>query len=239
MGKRIAYFSGCAANYVDPDIGKATIQVLERNGLQPILPEQVCCGIPQWRQGNFAAALKKARANLATLAKIDCEVVTSCTTCALALKHYYPLFLESPETNALAQRTYETSEYLAKLRNNGALDTKFNSISMSLLYHAPCHLKALGQELIGSRLKLMNLIPGISVTRIDRGCCGMAGTFGAKRNTQPLTTKIVQGLFQGIKEAKVDRVATDCPTCKLQIEQGTGFSVIHPIQVFQKAYGLL
>lgn len=238
VGKRIAYFAGCAANYIDPHIGQATIQVLERNGLQPVFPEQVCCGMPQLRQGNLAAAMKNARSNLLSLAKADCEIVTACTTCALTLKHYYPQFLESPEARLVSQRTFDISEYLARLHVSGALDTKFNRIDMSVTYHVPCHLKALGQDLINDRLKLVNMIPGISMTRIDRGCCGMAGTFGVRRTTRRLTLKIAQGLFEGIRESETDQVATDCPTCKLQIEQGTGFSVIHPVQLLHRAYGL-
>ncbi|MFC2059380.1 heterodisulfide reductase-related iron-sulfur binding cluster [Chloroflexota bacterium] len=238
MSTKVAYFSGCFANYNDPDIGKATFQVLERHGLQPIFPEQVCCGMPKLRQGNIASAMKNARSNLRSLIEADCEVVTTCITCTLALKHYYPYFLQSPEAELISQRTYNISEYLARLHAQGALDTSFNHLDISVLYHAPCHVKSLGQDLIDSRLRLMNMIPGISATRIDRGCCGMAGTFAAKRATYPLTVTIAQGLLQGIKESAPDEVATDCPTCKLQIEQGTGCTVIHPIQLFQRAYGL-
>jgi len=238
VSDKIIYFSGCSANYNDPDIGKATVQVLERHGLQPIFPEQVCCGIPHFRQGNLAAALKNARFNLRSLMKADCEVVTACTTCALALRHYYPYFLQTPEADLVAKRTYDISEYLARLHDRGALDTRFYPIDMSVLYHAPCHIKALGRELINSRLRLMNMIPGLSVTRIDRGCCGMAGTFAAKRDTYPLTVMIAQGLLEGINESAADQVATDCPTCKLQIIQGTGSPVTHPVQLFQRAYGL-
>ncbi len=45
-GETVAYFYGCYTNYVEPDLGKAVVSVLERNGLRVFLPEQQCCGLP-------------------------------------------------------------------------------------------------------------------------------------------------------------------------------------------------
>ena len=50
--------------------------------------------------------------------------------------------------------------------------------------------------------------------------------------------KLAQPLFDGIAAARPDRVATDCPLAGLQINQGTGRTAEHPIQVLADAYGL-
>jgi len=135
-------------------------------------------------------------------------------------------------------RTYDIMEYLAGLRGRNAMNTAFHPVTLSILYHAPCHLKVLEQELVDSRLELLRLIPGLTVTHIDRGCCGMGGTFGFKRSNYPASMTIGQALFQGIRESAPDLVVTECPGCKLQIEQGTGLSVSHPILIMKQAYGL-
>jgi Fe-S oxidoreductase len=61
---RIAYFAGCTANYVDPDVGKSTVQVLRKCGLRPSLLDEECCGIPQLAVGNLHVFLKHAEFNV-------------------------------------------------------------------------------------------------------------------------------------------------------------------------------
>ena len=56
---RVLYFVGCAANFVDPEIGRATVRVLERNGIEPRFPDQECCGISELFYGNVKAFRKR------------------------------------------------------------------------------------------------------------------------------------------------------------------------------------
>lgn len=233
---RIAYFAGCTANYVDPDVGKSTVQVLKKNGFRPVLPDQKCCGIPQLAVGNLCEFLRHAEFNVRSLAEADCDIVTACTSCAHAIKHDYPKYLKSREAEDVSQRTYDIMEYLAMLKAGDVLNADFQPVKLSLVYHAPCHLKVLGEELIGRRLELMRLIPGLSVGQIDKGCCGMGGTFGSKRRNYAISMRIGQALFEGIMESEPDLVITDCPGCNMQIQQGTGLTVAHPIHIIKQAY---
>jgi glycerol-3-phosphate dehydrogenase subunit C len=236
--KKTAYFAGCTANYVDPDVGVSTIQVLKRLGYRPVLLDEKCCGIPQLAVGNLSDFLSHAEFNVRSLAGADCDIVTACTSCALVLKHDYPNYLESREAKAVSQRTYDIMEYLAMLKAGDALNADFHPVDLSVVYHAPCHLKVLGEELIDRRLELMRSIPGLSVDRIDRGCCGMGGTFGSKRRNYAKSMEIGQSLFEGIAELSPDIIATECPGCELQIRQGTGLAVTHPIHIIKQACGL-
>jgi len=236
--KKIAYFAGCAAKYVAPEVGKSTIQVLRKLGFRPVLLDEKCCGIPQLAVGNLRDFIQHAEFNVRSLVGADCDIVTACTSCALALKHDYPNYLESKEAKRVSQRTYDIMEYLAMLKTRNSLNANFHSINISLVYHAPCHLKVLGEELIVHRLGLLSSIPGLSVERIERGCCGMGGTFGSKRRNYAKSMEIGRALFEGIKELSPDIVATECPGCELQIRQGTGLAVTHPIHVIKQACGL-
>lgn len=238
MDKKIAYFAGCTANYSEPEIGKATIMVLERNGFHPVFPEQSCCAVPQLNYGDIPSFFRHAEANVRSLAEADCDIVTACTSCALTIKRDYPRMLKSQEAKAVAARTYDIMEYLVMLNADGVLNAVFRSVNLNLAYHAPCHLKALGLELITDRLKLLRLIPGISVSRVDRGCCGMAGTFGLKKSNYALSMDIGQTLFAEMKRLAPDRVITECPGCKMQIVHGTGITVTHPILIVKEAYGI-
>ena len=236
--KRIAYFAGCMVNHVDPEVGKSTIQVLRRQGFRPMLLDEKCCGIPQLAVGNLREFLKHAAFNVRYMVEADCDIVTACTSCAMAIKRDYPERLKTMEAERVSKRTYDIMEYLAMHETGEVLDTDLHPVNLSLVYHAPCHLKVMGEELVDRRLKLLRSIPGLSVSRIERGCCGMGGTFGAKRNNYFMSMRIGQALFEGVAELAPDLVATDCPGCELQIQQGTGLTVIHPIQILKQSYGL-
>jgi glycerol-3-phosphate dehydrogenase subunit C len=232
----VVYFSGCAAKLIDPDVGQSTVLVLERNGFTVNHPEQKCCGMPMLRQGNLKAFLKLARFNITALAKTENDIVSTCPTCTLALKHYYPKLLGTAEAERVAKHTHDIAEYLNMLRIGGHLDTDFARVSTSLLYHAPCHLKTLSRELVGHRIKLLEEIPGASVMQLQSGCCGFAGSFGALRRNRPFSMQIGANLFEKIKQVSDCQVVTDCPGCKLQISHCAKVPVIHPVQVLRQAY---
>ena len=52
----VVYFHGCAANYYEPEVGKAIVAVLEHNGFAVLAPPQNCCGLPMQSNGDFAGA---------------------------------------------------------------------------------------------------------------------------------------------------------------------------------------
>ena len=63
-GKKVALFASCLVNYQVTDVGKATVQVLEKNGVQVALPDQSCCGMPSFDIGDTAAMAAAARRNI-------------------------------------------------------------------------------------------------------------------------------------------------------------------------------
>jgi len=87
--KKVAYFSGCTANYFFPDVAKAVVEVLERNGVEVCYPEQKCCGMPLLLEGDRNLTLECARFNVERLAEVveeGCDIVCSCPTCGYMLK---------------------------------------------------------------------------------------------------------------------------------------------------------
>jgi Fe-S oxidoreductase len=236
MSKKIAYFVGCAANYIDPEVGEATVGVLQDNGLRPILTDQKCCATPKLAGNDVKGFLRNAEFNVCALHKTNSDIVTACTSCALTIKRDYPRILGGAKAQVVAKRTHDIMEYLALLETRKVLKTTFRSLDLKLLYHSPCHLRALGNELIEERLRLMRKIPGITIESMDRGCCGMGGTFGFKSRFYKMSMKIGGSLFEEIMRISPDMIVTECPTCKMQIEHGTGMKVVHPIIIVKQAY---
>jgi Fe-S oxidoreductase len=230
----VAYFAGCTTNYNEPEVGEAVVEILEKLGMRPVFPEQRCCSLAQLVAGRPKAFRKDAEFNVRSLAAPGSDVVTACSTCAAAIKRDYPKWLRKPEAIAVTERTHDIMEYLVRHGERKGLP-EFEPVELSLAYHAPCHLVALGEELIERRLGLLRSIPGLTVTRVDRGCCGMGGTFGMKCCNYETSMEIGEALFAALEELGSDMVISECPACRSQIAHGTGLPVIHPIMIIRRA----
>ena len=79
------------------------------------------------------------------------------------------------------------------------------------------------------------MIPSIDLVVLDSQCCGIAGTYGFKKENYNVSQEIGSSLFDSIESANVDFVATDCETCKWQIEMSTPYKVENPISIIADA----
>ncbi len=88
-GHGVAYFCGCTAGYLFPEVARAAVKVLERNGNQVYVPPQACCGMPTLVEGIAATTRKRTRSNLHSLLEasdMGYQLVGSCPTCGYLIK---------------------------------------------------------------------------------------------------------------------------------------------------------
>jgi glycerol-3-phosphate dehydrogenase subunit C len=237
--KKVAFYTGCFANYYYPEVGKATVKVLRKNGVEVIVPDQVCCGLPMIAKGNTKGAHKNMEYNTRMLSHLVSEgyaIITTCSSCGLMIKRDYPLLLGSEKAKLVSENIFHVTEYLLKLLEEGGLNTEFRHMPQTVFYHTPCHLTA--QEAGKVTIKMLQLIPGIIIEKISNECCGMGGAYGYEKVNYELSKDIASKLYSEIRENPTDYIVTDCGGCKLQIEAGTGLKVDHPIMLLQKAYNL-
>lgn len=236
--RRAALFYTCSVNFNEPQVGKASVRVLEKNGVEVACPEQRCCGMPFLDGGDIEATQKNARLNVASLyalVKKGYDVVVPGPTCSYMLKREYPLLLSDEPAQKVAARTFDICEYLMGLHSEGRLDTRFVRGAGRVAYQIPCHLRA---QNIGYKSRdLMQLLPDTTVHLIER-CSAIDGTWGLKRQYYDLSLKVAEPLLREMRETRYDLVASDCPLAGLQIEQGLGKKPLHPVQVLEQAYGL-
>ncbi len=239
VNKKIAYYTGCFANYYYPEVGKAVVKVLHKNGVEIIVPDQVCCALPMIAKGNIREAYKNMEYNLRKLGKAvedGYAIISTCTSCQLMIKRDYIKLIGSQQAEKVAQNIYLFSEYMVKLKDMDKLNTDFQSIHQTVFYHTPCHLRA--QEIDSPTIKLLQLIPDIIIKHISQECCGMGGAYGNEKINYQLSKEIASKLYSEIEDHPTDRIVTDCGGCKLQIESGTGLKVDHPIILINEAYSL-
>ena len=239
--RTVVYFHACGTNYYEPEVGKLVVAVLEHNGFHVVVPPQDCCGLPLQSNGNFEAArtyVRRLVARLAPHAREGLPIVSNATSCSLMLKREAReiLGVEDEELQAVGEATYDLCEFLLLLHDHGELRTDFLPLPLTVPYHAPCQQRGHG---IGKpALDLLALIPELRVTELDADCCGIAGTYGLKKEKYDISMAVGERLFQGIREAGADVAACDSDTCRWQIEHGTGVHAVHPVELLYRAYGL-
>lgn len=234
---RVALFSTCLVDYHEAEIGRATVQVLEKNRVEIVRPAQQCCGMPFYEMGDTSSILKKARANLDALlpyARQGYDIVVPSPSCSLMLKREYPHLLPTEECRFVAARTFDICEYLMKLKREGSLNTKFTWRPGSIAYHIPCHLR---DQNIGFKSKEVMELTGAKVQVVER-CSGHDGIWSVKTEYFDLSMKIADKAVRELSAIAADVVVSDCPLAALQLTQAGGRAVKHPIQVIQQAYGL-
>jgi glycerol-3-phosphate dehydrogenase subunit C len=103
-GRKVAYFTGCTARYLFPDVAKATVEVLQHNAVAVYVPPQKCCGMPTMLEGDRAFTHRVAAFNIGELLRVveaGYDIVCSCPTCGYFLKSVLPAdALHSPEYRA-------------------------------------------------------------------------------------------------------------------------------------------
>ena len=240
--KQVLLFYTCFVNYNNPEIGKDTVDVLEKNGVDIACPNQNCCGMPALESGNTKLAIKKMKKNIASLLPFVEEgykILVINPTCSMTLKKEYPLFLQGSKWEAGAEKisaaTMDVNEYLFSLHAQEKFKKDFRSTPNKVAYHVPCHLRA---QNIGLRSRdLMRLIPDTKLS-LATECCGHDGTWAMKKEFFDMSMKVGKKAFTQLKSADAPYVSTDCPLAAIQIQQGMDLSTLptHPIQILAKAY---
>ncbi len=229
---RVLYFAGCYASYIRPEIGEAAATVLKAMGMTVVLPGQHCCGLPMLAKGMTRRASGKIRANLALwgglIYSVDAIVVT-CSSCGLSLMREWGDLIDSAAVRAVREKTIHISRLIGRFR--GRLD--LGPLDGKAAYHNPCHLKV--QPSPESSLALLAGIPGLETVDLDGHCCGMAGTWGMCAGNAGLSRRIGRELSARLDQSGAAFGVTDCPTCRMQMEEMSAVPIRHPVEVVAAA----
>jgi len=242
--RKVVLFPSCMVNYQATDIGKATVQVLEKNNIQVVVPDkQRCCSMPSFDIGDTDTMVQTANHHLKLFQPYlekGYDLVIPTPSCSLMFKREYPYLVATPEMSQLAERTFDICEYLMRLKKEGILSMEFTQTKQRVAYQVPCHLR---DQNIGFKSKELIELTGAQVELIEK-CSGHDGSWGAKVEFFDLSMKIAKKAVQPILNSEPDVVASDCPLSALQLDQAgatpteKGHTTKHPIQIIRDAYGL-
>ncbi len=225
---RVLYFAGCYAGYIQPKIGQAAVQVLKNMGMSVCTPEQHCCGLPMLSKGMADQAGAKVRQNLrqwrSLLQTADYLMVT-CSSCGLSLMQEWAYLADRAEIRMIREKIIHISELIFRYRDRLHL----KPYPAKVAYHMPCHLKV--QPFADSSLNLLKSVPELEVQNLKSLCCGMAGSWGMRAASFDLSRKMGLDLTARMDQSQADTALTDCPTCRMQMEQGRTGTVCHPVEI--------
>ena len=226
---RVAFFAGCATDFIFPEVGKRTIAFLTSQGVEVLFPKgQGCCGMPVFGSGDFVTAREMADSNVGVFSELqDVDyIITSCATCGSALKEGYKTYLADT-----TERKKRYEEFSAKVKdiNEFIIDilkpppeTFRTSVppGTRVTYHDPCHLVR-HQEISAQPREIIKSIPGLELVEMkepDR-CCGMGGSFNVQY--YDLSKQIAEHKMDAIADTGADIVVTACPGCMIQLIDNT------------------
>lgn len=238
-GRKILYLVDQYANWNNPLLGMSFVAVMQHQNVEVYVPTwQTVTWMTRIAMGDIEQVRKWIGPQIRQLAEAvrqGYEIVSTEPTAILCLKNEYVSILDNDDAKLVANHAWEAGQYLWQLHQRNELELDFKPLSTSILYHTPCHLKAIDSEHSG--LRLLDLIPGVTVTNANAGCSGMAGTYGMRRQTYRTSLRVGWNLISTTQTSTAQIGSTECAACKLQMEQGTDKPTVHPIALMAYAYG--
>jgi Fe-S oxidoreductase len=227
-------FADTFTSHVEPEIGVAAFEVLRAAGLGATLAPHVCCGRPLISQGLLSEARDRAARNVSALyprASQGAPIVFVEPSCLSAVREDAPDLLSgSLRERALvvASRAVQFEEYLEGELGGGRATLPLRQGPRSILLHVHCHQRSMG--LGPPAAALLRRIPGATVTDLDAGCCGMAGSFGYTKDHYAVSQAIGERkLLPAARALGPDAVLAAAGTsCRHQVHHFTGIHARHP-----------
>ncbi|WP_447987481.1 FAD-binding and (Fe-S)-binding domain-containing protein [Nitrospira sp. Nam74] len=234
-GPRVILWPDTFNNYFYPRTAKAAVEVLEALGCQVLVPTAtLCCGRPLYDFGMLDQAKRLLRHVLTTLrSDIDAGTLIvglepSCV--AVFRDELMNLFPHDQTARRLSRQTFTLAEFLQTKVPNALLP----SFQATAIVHGHCHQKAVMK--LDAEEDLLGKL-GLDFTILDSGCCGMAGSFGFKREHFDTSLKVGNlVLLPAVRTAsKETLIVADGFSCREQIRQLTDRRGLHLAEVLHLA----
>ena len=180
---KVTLFATCLVDMFSPNVGKATVELLERLGCEVEFPEaQVCCGQPSYNSGYVKESKEAMKKMISTFEQAD-YVVSPSGSCSTMFKEYPTIFKDEPvwreKAERLADKTFELTEFIVNILGVENVGAKLEGTAT---YHTSCHMtRLLGVK--DAPFTLLDNVEGLQVIPLPNAhnCCGFGGTFSVNK----------------------------------------------------------
>jgi glycolate oxidase iron-sulfur subunit len=238
---RVALLTGCAQPVLAPEINEATIRLLNRLGIEVVLPAgEGCCGALVHHMGQEEPALAFARANVdAWMAEIDGEgldaILITASGCGTTVKDYGHMLQYDPAYAKKAARVAGLARDITEYLDKVGLPEPMRRAPLVVAYHSACSMQH-GQRITYQPRHLLEQA-GFEVRDVPEGhlCCGSAGTYNI---LQPqIAERLRDRKVKNIERVAPDVIATGNIGCMAQIATGTAIPIVHTVELLDWVTG--
>jgi Fe-S oxidoreductase len=227
----VVLLDDCFTTYNEPEVGIATVNVLESAGFRVRLAGLECCGRPAISKGLLPLARELARVNVHILlpfARAGTPILGCEPSCLATLIDEYRDFRLGPHAEEVARVSEMADTFVAD-------SARVKELPLSprpgrVIVHGHCQQKAL----IGTAgtLAALNRVPQLEIKEIDSGCCGMAGSFGYEHGHFEVSVALANRvLIPSLAADPGARLVAPGFSCRSQVHGLTGISAVHPMQI--------
>lgn len=236
---RVGLFITCFNDTLFPETGKATVEVLERLGVEvDFPPEQTCCGQMHFNTGYQLEAIPLVRRFVEVFSGYEAVVAPS-GSCVGMVRELYGRAAELAEDKDLAARVaelqprvYELSEFLVNRLGVSDVGAYYPH---RVTYHPTCHsLRML--EVGEAPKKLLRAVRGMDLVELPEAeeCCGFGGTFAVKNADTSIA--MLSDKMRRIKDTEAEVVTAGDNSCLMHIGGGlsrgrAGVEAVHLAQI--------
>ena len=235
---KVALLTGCVQRVISPQINDSTIDILNRHGVEVIVPKEItCCGSLNHHLGKEDLAHKSFVNNINFWFKcyeernLDAILVTT-SGCGTTLKDYGHIFRDDPDKDLrkkakiISSLAKDVTEYLGK---NIKLNFVEKDKKFKIAYHSACSMQH-GQKLHSQPMNLLKKT-GNEIVEIPDGhlCCGSAGTYNLLQGE--MASELLVRKVSNIDKVKPDFISTGNIGCITQISSGTKIPILHTIEI--------
>jgi L-lactate dehydrogenase complex protein LldE len=220
--RTVQLFVTCLVDTFFPEVGEATVQILQRCGVQVEFPrEQTCCAQPMFNAGLREEARKIAEHTIDVFGRTEGDIVMPSGSCAHMIRHNYTELFRKDESSLrqaeqLASRTYELSEYLVDVLGITDLQAQWDG---PLAYHPTCHLHR-GLKVDRAPRLLLEHVRGAELRDLPEAedCCGFGGVFSVEH--PELAAEMLQRKIRNLETSRA-RTLVVCDTgCLMHVQGG-------------------
>ncbi len=233
---KVSLFATCLVDMFQGNVGKATVELLERLGCEIEFPEsQICCGQPAYNSG-YVQDSKESMKRMISAFEHAQYVVSPSGSCAYMFTEYPHIFKGDPvweeKAIALAGKTYELTQFIVDVLGVEDVGARLEA---KATYHTSCHMT----RLLGVKeapMKLLKNVKGLEFTELPgkENCCGFGGTFSVKM--AQISEQMVDEKVQHVEETNAEILIGADAGCLMNIggrieRKGKPIKVMHIAEV--------
>ena len=236
---RVALLTGCVQKVISPQINEATIRLLNRHGIEVVIPKGIeCCGSLNHHLGKDEIARQTFKKNILIWYDeylnngLD-AIISNTSGCGTTLKDYGFMFRTDNELKKKAKKiselTKDISEYLDENVKLNFITNKKEKKSYKIAYHSACSMQH--AQKIHEIPKNLIRKTGNNVLDIPDGhiCCGSAGTYNLLQND--IAKKLLQNKIKNIEKINPEFISTGNIGCITQIANATKIPILHTVEI--------